>query len=71
MLNKLGGRSADGWGWSADGKAAVIQPVNVRTINGLDLGKLKIKKVNGKSGLGEPYVLDAASKIGDQIPLLA
>lgn len=59
MLNKLGGGSAGGW--SANGKAAGIQHVNVRTINGLDLGKLKIKKVNGKSGWGEPYVLDGAS----------
>ncbi|KAK4692086.1 hypothetical protein P7C71_g5052, partial [Lecanoromycetidae sp. Uapishka_2] len=48
VLNKIG---------SALSSRAHIQPINVRTINGVDLSVLKIKKGDGK-GWGEPYVLD-------------
>lgn len=44
----------------AKGKFAGIQAINVRSINGLDLSGLKVKKIDGKNGGGEPYVLDAA-----------
>lgn len=35
------------------------QPINVRSIYGLDLADLKIEKDDGKATVGEPYVLDA------------
>ncbi len=38
---------------------APIQPINVRTINGLDLDGLKVQKEDGKRLVGKPYVLDA------------
>ena len=36
-----------------------ILPINVRAINGLNPDELKIKKLDGKTSFGKPYVLDA------------
>lgn len=41
-----------------DNESGVL-PINVRTINGLNLDELKIQKLDGKTSFGEPYVLDA------------
>lgn len=38
-------------------------PINVRTLNGIDLNELKLEKMDGKNNWGEPYVFDA--KRGD------
>ncbi|KAK3174747.1 hypothetical protein OEA41_001993 [Lepraria neglecta] len=47
VLNKLGEPNAD----------SGILPINVRAINGVDLDGLKIKKHDGKTLTGKPYVL--------------
>ncbi|KAL2054981.1 hypothetical protein ABVK25_004803 [Lepraria finkii] len=47
VLNKLGPEAHPG-----------IMPINVRAINGVNLDGLKIKKHDGKTLTGKPYVLD-------------
>ena len=41
------------------GSNATVRAINVRTINGLNLDELKVRKHDGKTLNGKPYVLDA------------